>query len=73
MRCRVTYVHPNGSEYYFVDLRSKDGVLVPVGCFPYRAKKNATIFHTKRDALKVVDFLRSFGCDYCSVRPLHPL
>lgn len=74
MRCRVVYVHPNtGTQYYFVDIRSRDGLLFPVGCFPRFAKKKATIFHTKRDALKVVDFLRSFGCTYCFVRPLNPL
>lgn len=68
MRCYVMYLHPkNGNEYYFVDLRDRDGKLLPVGCFPYRMKRKATVFETKRDALRLASYLDSLGYKSCVV------
>ena len=70
MRCIISYTHPrNGSTYYFVDFRSVDGTLVPVGVFPCR-RNNATVFETKRFANSVVKYLKSFGCSYCKIHPI---
>lgn len=61
MRCLVSFRHPvTGNRYLFVDFRSNGDMLRPVGCFSYR-KQFATVFHTKRDALKVVQYLVDVG------------
>lgn len=63
MRCLVRYTNPrNLLSYYFVDFRSDGDELRPVGCFFYR-KQNATIFETKREASKVIQYLVSRGYD----------
>lgn len=67
MRCIVKYVHPrNGSTYYFVDFRTVDGNLKPVGCFLCH-KNKATIFEHKWFANCVVKHLKSLGCSYCKI------
>ena len=61
MKCRLKYTHPvTGNTYYFLDLRFNGSELRPIGCLSYR-KQYATIFHTKRDALKVSEYLVSLG------------
>ena len=68
MKCKVEYRHPvTGNYYYFVDFREVDGSLKPVGCFrhPISYSRNATIFSTKQEAMKVVHFLRSLGYQAC--------
>lgn len=65
MRCKIKYSHhKNGSLYYFIDFRLSGADLLPVGCHPIYRDTRATIFETKRDANKVVKYLRSIGCDY---------
>lgn len=67
MRCRLRYCHHNtNSDYYFVDIRSVNGELRPVGCFPYR-KRFATVFETKKDADDVIKYLVSLGCKNISL------
>lgn len=57
----VRYRHPlTRNVYYFVDFRSSDGELKPVGRVPYR-KARATVFSSKREAEKVCDYLSSMG------------
>ena len=61
MKCCVKYTHPaNGNTWYFKDLRNVDGVLRPVGYMRYR-RHLATVFHTKHDAMVLVNFLKSIG------------
>lgn len=62
MKSFVRYRHPaNGNYYYFVDYRTRSGVLVPVGCFGYRRRRCATIFETKLGAAAVAEHLQSLG------------
>lgn len=64
MRCWVRYIHAgNGSEYFFVDFRDSNGVLLPVGCHPLFSSriKRATVFATKSFASEVAQYLCSIG------------
>lgn len=61
MRCRIKYIHPTtGNIYYFVDFRTDGEKLRPIGCLPYH-RQNGTVFQTKREALKVSEYLVSLG------------
>ena len=65
----LKYVHAKSHcLYYFVDFRSLDGVLSPIGCFPYRRKAHATIFESESDAMKVYRYLFSQGHSVSLVR-----
>ena len=64
MRSVVVFSHPgNSTRFYFVDFKSVNGQLKPVGCWRLRRYcDRACVFETKRDADIVVDYLVSVGC-----------
>ena len=69
MKYMVKYVHAKSHcLYYFVDFRVLDGVLSPIGCFPYRRSKWATIFESECEAMKVYQYLFSLGHSVSLVR-----
>ena len=58
----LKYRHPvTGNEYYFVDLCLDGDKLRPVGCFPYRRHRFATVFHIEEDVIKVFKYLLFLG------------
>lgn len=63
MKCRVKFLLPTcNHEFYFVDFREAGDELKPVGCRMLRRYRDkAMIFETKRDAMKVVNYLLSMG------------
>ena len=68
MRCSVLYRHPvTGNYYYFCDFRNDGKELKPVGCFRCFRHKKATVFQTKKDATKIVKYLRSIGYSYVRI------
>ena len=71
MKTLLRYTHPvTHSTFYFIDFNPNFDHLIPIGCL-LDHKQNATVFQTKREALKVLKLLISL--DYRDVRTVRYL
>ena len=67
MKCKVLYSNPvTGCIYYFLDFHSVSGILKPKGCLRFR-RHEATVFETKKEAMKVVKYLNTLGYSYVRI------